>query len=77
MSTLLLNRNKHIGEEFFVFCKFGFPSIRFFDPCPSAASAATCVLCNFTYKLSISTDMIIEIQITKLLAKLSTESHWR
>jgi len=27
MSTLLLNRNKHIGEEFFVFCKFAFPSI--------------------------------------------------
>ena len=30
----------------------------FFDQCPSAASAATCVLCNFTYKLSLSIDMI-------------------
>ena len=48
----------------------------FTDPCPAAASAATFVLCNFTYKLSIFTDMIIEIQITKLLAKLPTESHW-
>jgi len=27
MSTLLLNRNKHIGEEYFLFCKFAFPSI--------------------------------------------------
>ena len=26
----------------------------FTDTCPSAASAATCVLCDFTYKLSIS-----------------------
>jgi len=33
--------------------------------------------CNYTYKLSIITDMIIEIQITKLPAKLPTESHWR
>jgi len=49
-STLLLNRNKHIGEEFFVFYKFA---------------------------LSISTDMIIEIQMTKLIAKLPIESHWR
>jgi len=79
MSALLLNRNKHIGEEFFVFYKFAFPSIllRFTDPCLSAASTATCVLCNFTYKVSIATDTIIEIQITKLLAKLHTESHWR
>jgi len=46
----------------------------FTDPCPTAASAATCVLCNSTCKLIISTDMIIEIQITKLLAKLLTES---
>ena len=43
----------------------------FTDPCPTAA---TCVLCNFTYKLSIVTVIIIGIQITKLLAKLSTES---
>jgi len=35
------------------------------------------VLCNSTYKLSISTDVIIEIQITKLLTKLLIESHWR
>jgi len=27
MSTLLLNRNKHIGEEFFVFYKFAYPLI--------------------------------------------------
>jgi len=27
MSTLLLNRDKHIGEEFFVFGKFTFPSV--------------------------------------------------
>jgi len=25
-STLLLNRNKHIGEELFVFYKFAFPA---------------------------------------------------
>jgi len=68
---LLLNRNKHIGEEFFVFCKFAFPSILLLTP--AAASAATCVLCNFTYKLSIFTDMIIEILIKKLLAKLRRE----
>jgi len=43
---------------------------------PAAASAATYVLCNSACKLIISTDMIIEIQITKLLAKLLTESHW-
>jgi len=71
---LLLNRNKHIGEEFFVFCKFAFPSILLLTP--AAALAATCGLCNFTYKLGIFTDMIIEILIKKLLAKLSTESHW-
>jgi len=76
-STLLLNRNKHIGEECFVFYKFEFQLNTFTDPCPTAASAATCVLCNSTCKLIISTDMIIEIQITKLLAKLLTESHWR
>jgi len=46
----------------------------FTDPCPTAASAATCVSCNFTYKLSIFTDMIVEIQITKMLAKLPRES---
>jgi len=49
----------------------------FNDPCPTAASAATCVLCNSTCKLIISTDMIIEIQITKFLTKLLTESHRR
>jgi len=47
------------------------------DPCPSAASSATCVLSNSTHKLSISTDMIIEILFAKLLAKFLTESHWR
>jgi len=73
---LLLNRNKHIGEERF-FCKFEFQLNAFTDPCPTAASAATCVLRNSTYKLIISTDMIIEIQTTKLLPKLLTESHWR
>jgi len=71
--TLLLNRNKHIGEECFVFYKFEFQLNTFTDPCPTAA---TCVSCNSTCKLIISTDMIIEIQITKLLAKLLTESHW-
>ena len=68
-STLLLNRNKHISEAFFVFCKFAFPFNTFTVPCPTTASAATCVLCDFTYELSISTDMIIEIQITKLLTE--------
>ena len=34
-------------------------------------------LSNSTYKLSISTDMIIEILITKFLAKILAESHWR
>ena len=57
---MLLNRNKRIGEEFFVFCKFAFPSILLLTP-----TAA---------KLSIFTDMIIEIQITTLLAKLPRES---
>jgi len=74
-STLLLKRNKHIGEECFVFHNFEFKLNTITDPRPGAASAATYVLCNFTYKLIISTDMIIEIQITKLLAKLLTESH--
>jgi len=64
-----------MGEECFVLYKFEFQSNTFTDPCPTAASAATCVLCNSTYKLIISIDMIIEIQITKLLAKLLTESH--
>jgi len=54
----------------FCFYKFEFHLNTFSDPCPTTASAATCVLCNSTYKLIISTDMIIEIQITKLLAKL-------
>ena len=44
---------------------------------PLALTAATCVLSNSTYKLSISADMIVEIQVTKLLTKLFTESHWR
>jgi len=77
MSALLLNGNKHIGEECFVFYKFEFQLNTFSDPCPTAASAATCVLCNSTCKLIISTDTIIEIQITKLLANLLTESNWR
>ena len=59
----------------FCFYTFAFPSGLLLTP--TAASAATCVLCNFTYKLSTSTDVIIEIQITKLLAKLLTESHCR
>jgi len=76
-STLLLNRNKRIGEERFVFYNLNFNLNTFTDPCPIAASADTCVLCNSPCKLIIFTDMIIEIQITKLLAKLLTESHWR
>jgi len=74
---LLLNRNKHIGEELFVFYKFAFSAIVLLTHCPTVAPAATSVLCNSTYKLSISTDRIIEIQMTKLLAKLLTESQWR
>jgi len=74
-STLLLNRNKHICEEF-VFLYVCIFLNTFTVPCPVAASAATCVLCNI-YKLSIFTDMIIEIHITKPLAKLPRESHWR
>jgi len=31
-STLLLNRNKHIGEKFFVFYKFAFPSMLSLTP---------------------------------------------
>jgi len=31
-SALLLNRNKHIGENFFVFYKFAFPSILLLAP---------------------------------------------
>jgi len=73
----LLNRSKYIGEEYFVFYKFEFQLNTYTDPCPTAASAAACVLCNSTCKLIISTDMIIEIEITKLLSKLLTESHWR
>ena len=76
-STLLLNRNKHIGEECFLFISLNFNLNTFTDPCHTAASAATCDLCNSTCKLIISADMIIEIQITKLLAKFLTESHWR
>jgi len=74
-STLLLNRNKHIGEEFCVFCKFAFLSIRLLTPSPPLLL----LLPVSTYKLSISTDMImtIEIQITKLLATFLTESHCR
>jgi len=72
----LLNRNKHICEEFFVFLYVCIFLNTFTVPCPIAASAATCVLCNI-YKLSIFTDMIIEIHITKPLAKLPRESHWR
>jgi len=44
---------------------------------PTAASVTTCVLSNSTYKLTLSTDMVIEIQITKLPAKFLTEGHWR
>ena len=78
-STLFLNRNRYIGEEFFVFYKFAFPSILLLTPALTLLRLlpVTCVLCDFTYKLSISIDMIIEIQITKLLEKLLTESHWR
>jgi len=68
-------QTKRIGEDFFVYFKFAFLSILLLTP--AAGSAATCVLSNSTYKLSISTDMIIEALITKLLAKLLTESHWR
>jgi len=42
--------------------------------CPTAA---TYVLFNSTYKLGISTDTIVEIQVTKLLTKLLAESHWQ
>jgi len=55
---MLLNRNKHIAEDMFVFNKFAFPSTVILSPCPTAA---TCVLSNSTYKLSISTEMIVEI----------------
>jgi len=74
---LLLDRNEHIGEELFVFYKFAFSAIVSLTHCPTVAPTASCVLCNSTYNLSISTDMIIEIQMTKLLAKLLTESRWR
>jgi len=52
-STLLLNKNKHIGEECFVFYKFEFQLNTFTDPCPTAPSAATCVLSNSTSKLIV------------------------
>jgi len=70
----LLNRNKHIGEECFVFYKFAFPSTLLLTPCPTAAPVTACVLSNSTYKLSIFTDMIVEIQVTKLLTKFLRES---
>jgi len=59
------------------FISLNFNLNTFTEPCPTAASAATCVLCNSTCKLIISTDMITKMQITKLLAKRLTESHWR
>jgi len=74
---LLLDRNEHIGEELFVFYKFAFSAILLLTHCRTVALTASCVLCHSTYKLSISTDVIIEIQMTKLLGKLLTESHWR
>jgi len=77
MSTLLLNRNKHIGEEFCVFCKFAFPTMLLLTHALALLRLLPVFFCNYTYKLSIITDMIIEIQITKLPAKLPTESHWR
>jgi len=33
-STLLLNRNRYVGEEFFVFYKFAFLSPLLLTPCP-------------------------------------------
>jgi len=74
--NIVAEQKQHIGEEYFVFYEFEFQSNTFTDRCPTAASAATCILCNSTCKLIISID-IIEVQITKLLAKLLTESHWR
>ena len=75
-STLLLNKNKHIGEEFFVFYKFPFPST-FSLTLPLPLLRLLPAFYVIPYKVSISTDMIVEIQVTKLLTKLLAESHWR
>jgi len=65
-SALLLNRNKRTGEEFFVFYKFAFSAILLLSPWPTAA---TCVLSNSTYKLSIYTDMIADKSGHKIAEK--------
>jgi len=63
-------------KNFLLFISFHFPQ-DLLTHCSTVAPATTCGLHNSTYKLSISTDMIVEIQIAKLLAKLVTESYWR
>ena len=70
-----LTETNILVKNFLFFVNLHFPQCLYW-PLPTAASAATCVLSNSTYKLSISTDMIIEILITKLLAKFLAESHW-
>jgi len=61
-----------------IFCffrKFAFPSTLLLPSCVKAVPTTTCILFNSTYKLSISTDMIVDIHVTKLLTKRLTESH--
>jgi len=75
-STLLLKETNILVKNFLFFICVDFPQY-FYWPLLYCCFSCSCVLCNSIYKLSISTDMIIEIQITKLLANLFTESHWR
>ena len=63
-------------KNFMLFVSLHFPQY-FYWSLPYHCFGCYLCLFNFTFKLSISTDMIIEIQITKMLAKLLTESRWR
>jgi len=56
-----------------IFCffhTFAFPST-LLVPCVTAVPAATCILFNSTNKLSISTDMVVDVHVTKKANKAS------
>jgi len=81
--TLLLNRNKHsvLVKNFVLFINCISLNI-FTNPLPYHCSCVfiwrlPVFLSNSTYKLSTSADMIVKIQVTKLITKLLAESHWR
>jgi len=73
-----LTETSALLKTFLFFYKFASQSPLLLPPTasPTAALAATCGLFSSTYKCDISTDTIVEIQVTKLLTKLLTESHW-